>query len=315
LSELNYLPLSPETALGGGQPSLGAQGVLYHNDLESIDRALAAMGRAAEIAIAEGVCSSVSVHYGDSSARPCISEEELRRLRAFHGRHLRIEYQFFNANLGSAGGHNQISQSNPADFLLLMNPDVILSPRALEIMLGEFTTPGVGIVEAKQLPIEHPKDYDIKTGETSWGSGACTMIPARLFRQVGGYDSDSFFLYCDDVDLSWRVRLTGFKIIFQPAAVGFHDKRLSVDASWQPTEAEKYYSAEAALLLAYKWSRADLTERHLEDFARVGDEHLLRASAEFERRKVERILPTPLDPDHRVAQFIVGNYAKHRFSL
>ena len=141
------------------------------------------------------------------------------------------------------------------------------------------------------------------------------MIPAPLFRFLGGYDSDSFFLYCDDVDLSWRARLAGFKVIFQPAALAFHDKRLGDDGGWRPTEAEKYFSAEAALLLSYKWSHPDLTERCLEDFRRTGAEELLRAAEEFERRRDEGRLPVPIDADHRIAQFIKGNYAEHRFPL
>ena len=32
------------------------------------------------------------------------------------------------------------------------------------------------------------------------------MIPLPLFRELGGFDADNFFLYCDDVDFSWLVR-------------------------------------------------------------------------------------------------------------
>ena len=103
-----------------------------------------------------------------------------------------IDYTFFGGNLGSARGHNELSKSNDADIFLIQNPDVIVAPRLIETMVTEFNTPGVGIVEAKQLPIEHPKDYDPQTGETGWATTACTMIPATLFRELDGFDAEQF---------------------------------------------------------------------------------------------------------------------------
>jgi GT2 family glycosyltransferase len=307
--------LTPDQAFGGRPLSVGIQSVLFNNELAAVDRSLAAVARAAELAVAAGLCTEVSVHYGDCSSSACLTDKELSRLRERYGRALRIDYRFFNENLGHAGGQNRISASNAADMILIQNPDVVVSPRLFEVMLSVFVQAGVGVVEAKQLPIEHPKDYDPRSGETGWASGACVMIPAPLFRQLGGFDADSFFMQCDDVDFSWRVRLAGFKIIFQPAAAVMHDKRLAKDGGWQPTEAEKYYSAEAALLLAYKWSRPDLTAEYLEHYKQSSAEHLLRAAREFEKRQAEGRLPEPIDSEHRIGRFNDGLYAKHRFPL
>jgi len=33
----------------------------------------------------------------------------------------------------------------------------------------------------------------------------------ELFLELQGFDADTFFLYCDDVDLSWRVRLAAIR--------------------------------------------------------------------------------------------------------
>ena len=116
----------------------------------------------------------------------------------------------------------------------------------------------MGIVEARQIPLEHPKKFDPVDGSTSWASGACMMIRAELLQQVGGFDGDSFFMYCDDVDFSWRARLAGYQVIHQPSARVFHDKRIQVDGRLVVSDAERYYSAEAALLMAWKYSRPDL---------------------------------------------------------
>jgi len=295
--------------------ALRVQSVLYGNSFASVERAVLSLGRAAELAFASGMVSCVELAYGDSSPTTCLTEAQLTHLRGLYPSGLTIQYDFFNGNLGSAGGHNRLAAAADADFILMQNPDVVVSPRLIETLLGAFAVPGVGMSEAKQLPIEHPKDYDPVTGETAWATTACAMIPLKLFRQLGGFDANTFFLYCDDVDFSWLVRLAGYKVIFQAAAVVFHDKRLSTEGRWQPTNSERYYSAEAALLLAHKWSRFDIVEKILSDFASHGDEFTSKATATFEQRRRDGTLPTPVDPDHKVGQFINGFYASHRYTL
>jgi GT2 family glycosyltransferase len=209
----------------------------------------------------------------------------LVRLRSEHAGILTIGYDFFGGNIGSAAGHNRLASAAETDFLLVQNPDVVVSPRLLENIIEPFAHPGVGISEAKQLPIEHPKDYHVLSGETSWATTACAMTPRSLFRKLNGFDAETFFLYCDDVDYSWRVRLLGYKVIFQPGAVVFHDKRLSNEGLWQPSASERYYSAEAALFVAHKWSRPGLVKNVLEHFNKSGDENMLRAGSVFRERR------------------------------
>jgi GT2 family glycosyltransferase len=295
--------------------SIWVQSVLYNNDLESIDRALSSLARSAELAHMEGIVNQTSVVLGDSSPSPCISEVDLKDLHNKFGHVIRIFYDFFNGNLGSAGGHNRLASENDSDFIVIRNPDTIVCPRMFEIMLATFDSPNVGMVEAKQIPIEHPKAYDVNTGDTSWASTACAMIPSELFRELGGFDDKSFFLYCDDVDFSWRVRLLGYRVVFQPAAVLFHDKRLSTEGMWQPTSAERFYSAEAALIMAHKWSRPDLVEKILKDFSASTNTDVTAAKTSYLDRLKNGSLPVPLDQDNRIGSFILGNYGEHRFYL
>ena len=291
------------------------QSVVYGNEYKSIERAVLSLGRSAELAIEGGHLSRVEVAYGDSSPTPCLSDDQIGQLRALYPDALTIEYDFFGGNLGSARGHNRLAANATTDFLVIQNPDVVVSPRLLETLLATFESDATGMAEAKQLPIEHPKDYDPSTGETSWASTACAMIPLPLFQRIGGFDADTFFLYCDDVDFSWQVRLAGYKVIFQPAAVLFHDKRLSNTGQWQPSDAEQYYSAEADLMLAHKWSRPEIVEAILKDFGANGNAFTIKAKTTFEQRRREGKLPTPVDPTHQVGEFINGFYAKHRFVL
>lgn len=296
-------------------PSIQVQSILFNNDLPSLIRALESIERATELAVQEGVCDFIQVTYGDCSPSRCITEEEVANLQERFSNKFKLSYLFFNENLGSARGHNRLGLEATVDFLLIQNPDVVISPRLFERMLEPFSMSTVGMVEAKQLPIEHPKEYNAVTGETGWATTACALIPLSLFQRLNGFDADSFFLYCDDVDFSWMVREAGLKVIFQPSAVVFHDKRLSDDGAWQPTAAERYYSAEAACLITYKWSRPDLTEFFLNYFRNNGDEYQKKAAKAFEIRREEGRLPKPRDSKHKVAEFIDHLYTKHRYPL
>jgi GT2 family glycosyltransferase len=306
---------SPDRAFLTPPAVVQVQSVLYNNELDAIERSVTSLARSVELAHDAGLLARAHLAYGDCSPLRCISDQVLGRLQARHAGELTLTYEFFGGNIGSAAGHNRLATAVDADFLLVQNPDVVASPRLLQNMLEVFTQPGVGQTEAKQLPIEHPKDYHAPSGETSWASTACAMIPVPLLRQLGGFDADCFFLYCDDVDFSWRVRLAGYKVIFQPTALVFHDKRLSPEGRWQPSAAERYYSAEAALLLAHKWSRPALVAKILADFDKSGDDDMLRAAAMFRERREQNRLPQPIDRDHKVGQFIGIFYAKHRFPL
>ncbi|MEC5150962.1 hypothetical protein [Cryobacterium sp. GrIS_2_6] len=297
------------------EQSVTVQCVLYNNDVGAIERALESLNRCAELAVPEGAVWPMQVAYGDASRRPLLDTDVLEAW-AERFPSLRIRYEWFGRNTGSALGHNLIAEHLDTDLVLIMNPDVVLAPRALGFLIRSLDDPLVGMAEAKQLPIEHPKDYDPVTGETMWATTACALIPRDLFVELGGFDSDTFFMYCDDVDFSWRVRLAGRLVVFQPAATVFHDKRLGDDGQWQPTSAEQYYSAEAGLLLAHKWSRDDLVEKIAGYFRSSKDETLLRAVAEYERRRLAGLLAPQVDSDHVVGVFTPTNeYAKHRYLL
>lgn len=294
--------------------TLRVHSVLYGNDPVRIGQAIEHLERAADIAIAEGVFSSVSLVYGDCSPNNILGSTVMAE-KYDRGIFQSVGYQYFDGNLGSAQGHNKLLENLDFDYVLIMNPDVMMAPNALVELAKPFIDPKVGIVEGKQLPIEHPKVYSLSTGETSWAATACTLIPAALLKELGGFDHRTFFLYCDDVDFSWRARLAGRKVIYQPSASAFHDKRLGRNGAWMVGAAEKYYSAEAALLLAYKYSREDLVTSILGYFQNSGEDALVAAAREYERRRDAGELPPQLDGDHQVAEFTDGAYATHRFGM
>ncbi len=139
-------------------------------------------------------------------------------------------YEHSGTNLGFGKGHNALMRrafETGADFYLGINPDGRLHPDCLAHLLrmaqAEADDNGPGsLLEAIQFPEEHPKWYDPRTFDTPWVSGACFLMPRRIFQATHGFD-ENMFLYCEDVDLSWRVRLAGFRTRICPSAIFLHD--------------------------------------------------------------------------------------------
>lgn len=295
--------------------SIAALTVLYGNSLAALRRSVAAFDNSVRVGLEAGLCSGFTLALGDASPAPLLGEQQLAELRALAPHLDEIRYEFFDENTGTSRGQNRLAGQTRSDLVLLCNPDVVPDARAMWRLAALLDDQRIGIVEAKQLPVEHPKDYAPESGETSWCSGAFSMVRRAVFEEVGGFDERTFFLYCDDVDLSWRIREAGYETLIQPAAVVFHGKSLSPDGAWVPTEAERYYSAEAALLLAHKWSRDEILAQLLEDFESGNDANHLRAAGEFRRRQEEGELVEQRDAEHEVGVFVDGQYATHRYAL
>lgn len=298
--------------------SVQVQTVVYGMDRDSLCRSLDSIANAVRVN-REGPHSlgAVTVVHGDASPVPTFSDEEVRALQEAYRPWFTYVYAFFDENTGTSRGHNRMFESCTSDYVAVQNPDIQYSPRFFERMLEPFgrTDVRVGLVEARQTPIEHPKTYDPVTKLTDWSTGACMMVPSEVFGEVGGFDAESFFLYCDDVDLSWRIRLSGRSLVYQPLAPVYHPKYLDNGGHWQPTDAEVYYSALARLLMLHKWSYPAQCQRALEAYARDADPVIHRVVAEFEERKQTGRLPQPVDPHHRVADINSEGYAHMRFTV
>jgi hypothetical protein len=298
----------------GTNPSLRVQVVLYLHHSATAMRLASALGASMRVARARGTLGQIELYFGDSSPEPFVSSE-VEELESYgtHSGFDETRYVHFAANLGSAGGSNRLADGADTDFLLVLNPDTYPSPDLLADLLEAALEPGVGAVDARQIPLEHPKYYDLTTGDTSWASGACMLIRRTAFREVGGFDDTHFFLHCDDVDLSWRLRLAGWQVRHAPKAVVFHDKRIAGHGSIEPTETEIYHSLRGRLLLVRRFGSEELELETIEVVERYGSETQKLALADFLRQVDERSVPERIGDAERVAQFIDGEYAEHRF--
>jgi hypothetical protein len=148
------------------------------------------------------------------------------------------------------------------------------------------------------------------TGTTSWADGACSLVRGELWRALGGYD-ETFFLYGDDVDMSWRARLAGYEIEHVSSARVFHDKRVGTSSLDDVAAHEVHYSALASDLMARKWGTAT-------DLSRVRD-NIVGAEYEEVRRVVAEMddlgtYPAPVKGAQRVAEFSEsGSFGRFRW--
>ena len=295
------------------RPSVRVQTVLYENAAHDVVRFVAGMSAACAHALGSGSITSAELAIGDASGAPVVgSAEEL--MAEGPSPFDEVTYVHFGANLGSAGGQNRLFAASAAGAVLVVNPDTYASPRLVSELVAALEDPTVGIVEARQLPLEHPKAHDPVTGDVSWASGSCLLVRAAVIEATGGFDADLFFLHGDDVDFSWRTRLAGWRVVHRPTARIFHDKRLDERAVIRVSEREREQSALASVLLPWRYSRQDLALERLEQLEAAGDE-ISRTVAEELRARVEAgSMPLPIDPDHVVGEFVGGEYAHHRFS-
>ncbi len=127
-----------------------------------------------------------------------------------------------DCNEGFSKACNRGAREAKGSLLLFLNVDTEIAPTALQRMQhGMEHYPGCAIVEARQSPVAHPKFSWPDTGRTDWCSACCMLMRRDLFLESGGFD-EIFFMYGEDVDLSFRLRDRGYKLLYLDSAVCVH---------------------------------------------------------------------------------------------
>lgn len=126
-------------------------------------------------------------------------------------------------NNGFGAGHNIAIRTGTAPFCLVTNIDLVFETDSLRRVVSMAVADAQQAVawELRQKPYEHPKFYDPITGTTNWNSHACVLLRRAAIDDIGGYD-ESLFMYCEDVELSYRLRRAGYLLRYCPAAVVWH---------------------------------------------------------------------------------------------
>lgn len=160
----------------------------------------------------------------------------------------------FNKNLGFAKGYNEALKQIVADYYVLLNSDVEVTPGWLEPMITllesdktiaacqpkilsfhnkkmfEYAGAAGGWIDKYGYPFAKGRLFDICEEDHGqydqqepifWASGAALFIRSGIFHQMEGFD-EFFFAHMEEIDLCWRMQLAGYKIYSCPSSVVYH---------------------------------------------------------------------------------------------
>ncbi|ABJ75792.1 glycosyltransferase family 2 protein [Leptospira borgpetersenii] len=185
---------------------------------------------------------------------------------------------FSPKNLGFAGGNNEAIKIAPkSDWTLLINPDSRLSDdffseceKTLESKGKEYSIVSFLMLKDNQVEkklidgagdIYHvsgaawrrgykrvlSEEY-LRESEIFSACGGAMAIRTEVYKRMGGFDSD-FFCYMEDVDLSFRARLTGERVLFSPNIKVYHH---GFGSTKEKSAFSLYYGLRNALVVYWK---------------------------------------------------------------
>src|ERR1700744_1640892 len=157
-------------------------------------------------------------------------------------------------NFGFTGGYNKVLAQVEADYFILLNSDVEVQPGwitpVIELMESDdkiavaapkiksfserdhFEHAGAagGFIDNLGYPfcrgrifyeVEEDKGQYDESGEVFWASGASMFIKKKYWDEAGGFDQ-RFFAHMEEIDLCWRLKNRGYKIMYCAQSEVFH---------------------------------------------------------------------------------------------
>ena len=157
-------------------------------------------------------------------------------------------------NGGYAKGYNDALKKIDAEYFILLNSDIQVTdswispiidlmdsdkkiaacqPKLLDYKkrnIFEYAGASGGFIDILGYPfcrgrifdhLEKDKGQYDDAIEVFWASGACLFVRASHFYEIGGLDED-FFAHQEEIDLCWRLKNSGYKIMVQPKSLVFH---------------------------------------------------------------------------------------------
>lgn len=157
-------------------------------------------------------------------------------------------------NGGFATGYNIALRQVEADYYVLLNSDIEVTPHWIEPVIElmerdekiaacqpkvlsyhdktkfEYAGAAGGYIDKYGYPFCRGRMFqDLETDngqfddvkEVFWATGACMFIRASLYHKYGGLDDD-FFAHMEEIDLCWRLKNVGYKIMYCPDSKIFH---------------------------------------------------------------------------------------------
>jgi len=165
-----------------------------------------------------------------------------------------VEIIHNNYNEGYAKGYNKALKQIHAEYFVLINSDIEVTPGWLSPIINlmqsnidvaacqpklldynnktqfEYAGASGGFIDNLGYPFcrgrifkvtEEDKNQYNNAIEIFWATGACLFTRASQFWEVGGLDED-FFAHQEEIDLCWRLKNKGYKIMVEPQSIVYH---------------------------------------------------------------------------------------------
>lgn len=159
-----------------------------------------------------------------------------------------------DSNHWFAGGYNIGLQQVEADYLVLLNSDVAVSPNWIEPIIALMETDGqiaacqpkIRMYDAPELfeyagaaggmldkwgypfcrgrifeQLEEDKGQYDTIEDVFWATGAALFIRADLYKNIGGLDAD-YLAHMEEIDLCWRLKRANYRVMVCPQSVVWH---------------------------------------------------------------------------------------------
>ena len=166
----------------------------------------------------------------------------------------RVKLQRLDQNFGFAKGYNEALKNNKSGYILLLNSDVEVTENWLEPMLQLMdSNPLIAVCQPKIMQLDQPEKFEYAGASGGfidrygypfcrgrmvnfqeedhgqydeaiyvfWASGAAFLIRGDLWHESGGFDPD-FWAHMEEIDLCWRLKNRGYKIVVCPESKVLH---------------------------------------------------------------------------------------------
>jgi GT2 family glycosyltransferase len=213
------------------------------------------------------------------------STDDTRRILRLHEGRFRIVYN--ETNRGFAGGQDQAIRSASAEWVVSLNPDVLVPTNFLsELIPARLLDSAVGMLAAKLLRwqpeqenersgiidstgiyfVRNLRHFDRGSEEPDRGqyqrreyvfgaTGAAAAYRREMIEDVsinGEFFDEDFFAFREDADLSWRAQLMGWKCLYVPTAVAWHVRRVTPERFHQLPLLINWHSVKNRFLMRAK---------------------------------------------------------------
>ena len=160
----------------------------------------------------------------------------------------------FSENYGFAEGYNRAIKETNYPYTVLLNSDVATTEGWINVLYDymeanpnvgacqpkiraytnksqfEYAGAAGGFIDSNGYPYCRGRIFDTVEEDNGqydevipvfWATGAALMVRSQLYLEVGGLDKD-FFAHMEEIDLCWRILLTGSEIMAVPQSVVYH---------------------------------------------------------------------------------------------